>query len=128
MPISGSNNAIDNPSASKRASAARHADRFHDRLKVELFREGLAHLVHDRELGYALTYLGRGADAAQRRADVLPDERQQANVVIGVELAGLIGLHDERPEGRSSARSGTPSQSTPSMPTIAMSPSAVSSS
>ena len=76
-----------------------HADRFHDRLKVELLREGLAHLVHDRELGHPLTYLGRGADAAQRRADVLPDERQQANVVIGVELTGLVRLHDQRPQG-----------------------------
>ena len=30
---------------------------------------------------------------------MLADEREQANVVIGIELAGLVGLHHEHPQG-----------------------------
>ena len=74
------------------------ADGLHDRRKVELARQGLAHLVHDRELGNALAHLLGCSRAAQGRADVLADEGEYAHVVVRVELAGLIGLNDQDAE------------------------------
>ncbi len=71
-------------------------DELDDRAELELFGEGLADLVDERQLRVALAGLLDGPDAGQRRADVLADEGEQVSVCIGVCLAGSVGLaHDD---------------------------------
>ena len=73
-----------------------HADRLHDRLEVELLRR----LPTSFTIASSATRWRTSADARTRLSaePMCWPTKEQANVVIGVELAGLIGLHDEHPQ------------------------------
>ena len=62
------------------------ADELDDRVELELAAERQADLVDERQLGVALAGLLDRANPAERRADVLADERQQVAVGLGVLL------------------------------------------
>ena len=74
------------------------ADQVHDRLELELAGERRADLVDQGQLRVALAGLLDGPDAAEGGADVLPDEREEVAVGVGVSLVGDIGLADDDPD------------------------------
>ena len=75
------------------------ADDLIDRLHFELAGERRLHAVDQRQLGIALPRLLDRAGARKRGADVLPDEREQLLVLLGVvgAQARLVRRDGERP-------------------------------
>jgi hypothetical protein len=83
------------------------ADEVDDRLKVELFRQRLADLIDECQLGVPLPRLLDRANARESGADVLADVGQDIEVSRRVALIGAVRLtddHADRPSLRRQRR------------------------